>query len=123
MLATITGQASPNEVLGNLIGTDASGATALPNIVGIYVNGASGNQIGGSVPGSANTVSGNRSVGVEIYGSGSTANAVVGNVIGLAADGRTALSTNNGQFVQPTGVFIDNASGNLIGGSSAALAT
>ena len=28
MLATITGQGSPNEVLGNLIGTDASGASA-----------------------------------------------------------------------------------------------
>ncbi len=120
MLATIAGGGSPNQVSGNLIGTDSSGSSALGNIVGIYINGASGNQIGGTVPGSANTVSGNSSVGVEIYGSGSTANLVEGNVIGLASDGHSALRTPSGQFVQPTGVFILNASGNVIGGASSA---
>jgi hypothetical protein len=119
MLATITGSGSSNLVSGNLIGTDASGSKALGNIVGIYINGASGNQIGGTAAGAANTVSGNSSVGVEIYGSASTANVVEGNLIGLAADGHTAVRKNNGQFVQTTGVFIENASGNLIGGSSA----
>jgi large repetitive protein len=120
MLATIAGSSTPNQVSGNLIGTDASGSNALGNIVGIYINGASGNEIGGTAPGSANTVSGNTSVGVEIYGSGSTANLVAGNVIGLAADGSGALRKSNGQFVQPTGVFILNASGNTIGGSTSA---
>ncbi len=119
MLATITGSGSSNLVSGNLIGTDASGSKALGNIVGIYINGASGNQIGGTAAGAANTVSGNSSVGVEIYGSASTANVVEGNLIGLAADGHTAVRKKNGQFVQTTGVFIENASGNLIGGSSA----
>ncbi len=119
MLAGTTVSGTPNDVSGNLIGTDVSGGKALGNIVGIYINGAAGNQIGSTAPGSANTVSGNTSVGVEIYGAGSTANVLEGNLIGLAADGQTALQSRNGQFVQPTGVFIENASGNLIGGSSA----
>jgi len=115
-LATIPSQVTPNLVAGNLIGTNASGANPLGNIVGIYVNGSPGNQIG--APGMPNTVSGNRSVGVEIYGSGSTGNVLEANIIGLAANGRTAMVKANGQFVQPTGVFILNASGNVIGGPS-----
>ena len=118
MLATIAGAVSPNQVSGNLIGTDLSGNNALGNIVGIYINGASGNQIGGTVAGSANTISGNSSVGVEIYGGGSTSNLVEGNIIGPAANGHAALSKANGQFVQPNGVFILNASGNMIGGTT-----
>ena len=81
---------------------------------------AAGNQIGGTVSGSANLVSGNSSVGVEIYGGGSTGNLVEGNIIGLASDGHSALRKPSGQFVQPTGVFILNASGNVIGGASSA---
>ena len=122
MLATIAGAISPNQVSGNLIGTDLSGNNALGNIVGIYINGASGNQIGGTVAGSANTISGNSSVGVEIYGGGSTSNLVEGNIIGPAANGHAALSKANGQFVQPNGVFILNASGNMIGGTTSASA-
>jgi hypothetical protein len=111
-LANTTGPGSPNLVVGNLIGTDASGTSALGNIVGIYINGAMGNQIG--APGLPNTISGNSSVGVEIYGLESKHNVVEGNTIGLAEDGNTAL--RNGQVVQPTGVFILNASHNTIGG-------
>ena len=118
--ATITGQGSANLVVGNLIGTDATGSQALGNIVGIYINGASGNQVGGMGPGFANTISGNSSVGVEIYGSGSTGNLIEGNIIGLAANGAGALRKKNGQFIQPTGVFILNASNNVIGGSATA---
>ena len=106
-LANITAGAGQNLVAGNLIGTNAGGTAPLGNIVGIYINSAAGNQIG--APGSPNTISGNSSVGVEIYGVGSTGNLVEGNIIGLASDGQTAF-TNNGVFVQPTGVFILNAS-------------
>ena len=120
MLATIAGGGGANQVSGNLIGTDSSGTSAVGNIVGIYINGAAGNQIGGTVSGSANLVSGNSSVGVEIYGGGSTGNLVEGNIIGLASDGHSALRKPSGQFVQPTGVFILNASGNVIGGASSA---
>ena len=95
------------------------GRSPLGNIVGVYINGASGNQVGGTIPGSANVISGNSSVGVEIYGSGSTANLIQGNIIGLADDGRSAFRGSDGSFVQSVGVFIQAASGNLIGGSVA----
>jgi hypothetical protein len=116
-LANITAGAGQNLVAGNLIGTTAGGTAPLGNIVGIYINSAAGNQIG--AVGSPNTISGNSSVGVEIFGVGSTGNVVEGNIIGLASDGQTAF-TSNGLFVQPFGVFILNASGNMIGGTSGA---
>ncbi len=119
MLATSTVSGNPNLVLGNLIGTDASGEKSVGNIVGVYINGASGNQVGGTIPGSPNVISGNTSVGVEIYGAGSTANLIQGNIIGLAEDGRSAFRRSDGLFVQPVGVFIQAASGNVIGGSVA----
>jgi titin len=117
-LADIAGSASANRVFGNLIGTDASGTTSLGNIVGVYINGAAGNQIGGTFPGSGNVISGNSSVGVEILGSSATANLVQGNDIGLAANGQNALRGNRGLFVQSVGIFIQAASANVIGGSS-----
>jgi hypothetical protein len=121
LLASTTTSGSPNLVLGNLIGTDASGQNSVDNVVGVYINGGSGNQVGGTISGAANVISGNRSVGVEIYGAGSTANLIQGNIIGLAADGRSAFRGSNGLFVQSVGVFIQAASGNVIGGSGAGM--
>jgi len=118
MLATITGQGNPNFVLGNRIGTDISGENSVGNIVGVYINGAAGNQIGGTGAGSANIISGNSSVGVEIYGSASTANVIEGNTIGLAANGRGVFRDSRGQFTQREGIFIQNASSNMIGGTA-----
>ena len=121
-LALISGTGNPNSVLGNLIGTDVSGEKPLGNIVGIYINGAAGNVIGGSGSGtaSANVISGNTSVGVEILGSGSTANLIQGNLIGPAADGQGAFTGRGGVFIQNVGVFIQDASGNMIGGPNSA---
>jgi len=117
-LALISAQGNPNSVLGNLIGTDVSGKKALGNIVGIYINEAAGNVVGGSGSGtaSANVISGNTSVGVEILGSGSSANLIQGNLIGTAAGGEGALR-GPGQNV---GIFIQDASGNTIGEPSLA---
>ena len=114
-LANITSAMGQNVVVGNLIGTNAAGNAAVSNIVGVYINSAAGNQIG--APGSPNTISGNTSVGVEIYGDGSTANVVESNIIGLDSNGHKALMKNR-QFIQETGVFIYNASNNSIGGST-----
>ena len=60
-------------------------------------------------------ISGNSSVGVYILGSPSTGNVVAGNLIGLAPDGMQRLPNQ-------TGVYIENAPGNVIGGGSAAAA-
>jgi titin len=116
--ALISAHANPNILQGNLIGTDASGAKPLGNIVGIYVNGAAGNVIGGSLPGSGNVISANTSVGVEILGSGSTGNLIENNLIGPAANGQGAFRGRGRVFTQGVGVFIQDSSGNLIGGAS-----
>ncbi len=117
-LALISTQTSPNQVVGNLIGTDASGAKPLGNIVGIYLNGAAGNVVGGNGPGSTNVISGNTSVGIEILGSGSTANLIEGNSIGPGADGQTAFRGRGGVPIQNEGIFLQDSSGNMIGGST-----
>jgi len=119
MLATIPGQGNPNLVQGNLIGTDLSGEKPVGNIVGIYINGAAGNQVGGTGSGAGNIISGNSSVGVEIYGSASAGNLIEGNTIGLAADGRGVFRDSRGLFTQREGIFILNASANMIGGPAA----
>lgn len=97
--------ASGNVVSGNFIGPTAGGGGGAPNMVGVYVNGAAGNRLTGNV------VSGNSSVGVYILGSVSTGNLVTGNLIGVAPDGLTRLPN-------PTGVFLENAPRNIIGGTS-----
>jgi hypothetical protein len=119
MLASSTKGSRPNLLLGNWIGTDSTGQQGLGNIVGVYINGSSDNQVGGTENGSGNVISGNTSVGVEIYGSGSTANVIDGNIIGLTANGTQAVGNSNGSFTQSEGIFIQDASGNSIGGKSA----
>jgi titin len=119
MLATTLSPISPNVMVGNFIGTNLAGDKAVGNVVGVYVNGAAGNQIGASGPGLGNIISGNSSVGVEIFGAGSAGNSIQGNTIGLAADGRGVFRDSRGLFTQGYGIFILDASGNAIGGSTA----
>jgi titin len=115
-------------VAGNYIGTTLDGSAALPNQGdGVKIDGSPQNTIGGSpscqLTGkpkckkneepmiSANLISGNVKNGVEISGQTATKDMVIGNLIGLDAGGSVAVG--NGM----DGVFIDNASGNRIGGT------
>ena len=104
-----------NAVQGNLIGTNVSGTSALPNYYGVLIqNGAAGNLIGGTVAAPRNVISGNTEDGVHIVDSGTTGNQVEGNYIGTSASGSSKLG--NGA----SGVAIyASASGNTIGGSVA----
>jgi titin len=122
MFATTTGTANPNFLLGNFIGTSNTGLQALGNIVGVYINSSAGNQIGGTAAGSGNLISANTSVGVEIYGRGSVSNVVAGNTIGLTASGTQTFRNSNGTFTQIEGIFIQDSSNNMIGGTAAAAA-
>lgn len=92
----ITGNlARGNKVIGNRIGTSSSGTAALANrYEGVYLVGASSNQIGGSVPGMGNLIAGNTTRGLRITNSLGTD--VLGNSFGVKSDGVTSLG--NGQF-------------------------
>ena len=106
--------AQDNIISGNYIGTNISGTLPLPNRRGVELgNGASKNMIGGSTPGERNLVSGNRTVGVFIHDKETTQNTVLGNFIGVTADGQASLGTN------AIGVSISRSGDNVIGGANA----
>jgi CSLREA domain-containing protein len=104
-------QSSNNVIQGNRIGTDKSGSIAIGNSRrGIMLNGASNNTIGGSGAGQANVISGNTGDGIHL--ASGDQNTIQGNLIGVAADGTSALG--NGGF----GIQM-NSSINAVGGSGA----
>jgi titin len=108
--ATATG----NVVLGNYIGTDATGTRAIRNgLNGVLITGPS-NTIGGSAAGARNVISGNTQQGVFVNGTGATDNLIQGNYIGTDASGTSEVS--NGL----RGITVANgASNNRIGGTDA----
>ena len=76
-----------NVLLGNFIGTNASGAN-LGDGTGIIIT-TSGNTIGGVTAGSANLIGFNTSAGIQITGVAASGNVVLGNDIGTSAAGKT----------------------------------
>jgi hypothetical protein len=104
-----------NLVIGNYIGTDASGMVAIGNgRSGVLINlGAQGNVIGGTASGEGNVISGNSSRGVYMYANGTVSNTISGNYIGTDATGTGALGNQLGGIYigEPTG----GAQGNTIG--------
>jgi uncharacterized repeat protein (TIGR01451 family) len=75
----IESNATGNSILGNFIGTNAAGTAGVPNLLaGIYVD-ASGNTIGGTVAGSANTIAFNAEQGIRV--NSGTGNAFLQNAI------------------------------------------
>lgn len=106
--------ATSNRVLGNYIGTDATGTISVQNWNGLSVSGASDNTIGGTSAGARNVISGNRLGGLTLSRQSSnpaTGNLVQGNYIGTNAAGNAALG--NGR----NGVSLTSTSGNTIGGA------
>jgi hypothetical protein len=110
-----------NTVIGNYIGTDASGTLAVGNSSqGVQISNAKWNRIGGSnatpggvCTGECNVISGNGANGVVLCDDNTVSNTVIGNYIGTNVSGTAAI--RNGD----TGVLIcSNAHGNQIGGSA-----
>ena len=101
-----------NEILGNYIGTDVNGTGNLGNSNnGISVTWSTHNIIG-SAEGGRNIISGNTGYGVSLSTAGSLSNEVKGNFIGTTVSGEAALPNTN------TGIRIESASYNLVGGDS-----
>jgi hypothetical protein len=101
-----------NEILGNYIGTNASGTEPLGNGGdGVHILGE-GNTVGGTVSGARNVISGNGGDGVDFQGVNTKDNKVEGNFIGTQASGTQDLG--NGIH----GVdFRDGADDNTVGGT------
>jgi hypothetical protein len=99
---------SSNLVQGNYIGTDATGAGGLGNVLdGVMIVGSSNNTIGGSTALERNVISGNNRWGVAMV-AGASQNEVKGNFIGTNQDGTAALGNQYG-------VVLNGAVGNVVG--------
>lgn len=111
---SIHDNATSNQVVGNFIGSDATGTVDLGNgHSGVSISLSSNNNIlGGTTASARNVISGNDVVGVAIAGN-SSANLVQGNYIGTDVSG--SISLGNGA----SGVSISQASRNTIGGTLA----
>lgn len=106
--------ANENSVRGNYIGTNAGGDTDLGNSRdGVAIFNGLINDVGGTVNGSRNVISGNAREGVEISGNSAGGNEVEGNFIGTDASASAALG--NGE----NGVVIFEAFENTVGGTGA----
>ena len=108
---------SGNSFVGNYIGTDSTGAHALPNSVdGITIQGqATGNTIG-----TANVISGNKGNGITISGSGTTGNTVNSNDIGTDATASIAIPNANGVVITSSAASNMIGLGNVISGNTGA---
>jgi titin len=106
-----------NEVIGNYIGLDYTGTTAIPNKRGVYIyDGAQSNIIGTNGDGiddeaERNVVSGNTWAGVEISSVDSDYNRVAGNYIGLDKMGTAPVPNKYGVS------FYTGVRNNIIGGT------
>jgi hypothetical protein len=138
--------ASSNTIAGNYLGTNVSGTAAIPNAKGIWLNDdAISNTIGGLTAAEGNVISGNSGAGIDIAssvlvvgdatgggiaahgvgpGSSVTSTAIIGNYIGVAADGVTPLG--NGIGVELGDAAVSNhvgmsGNGNVISGNGTAI--
>ena len=112
----VTIRGTGNQLLGNYIGTDKDGTTALGNTShGVLIDGGLGNWIGGTTEGARNVISGNGSAfgGSGVFIDGVGGNQVRGNYIGTDKNGTAPLGN---RF---RGVVILDAANNTVGGTEA----
>lgn len=105
-------ESSQARILGNLIGTNALGSTAVPNAGdGVHFGNTGSHQVGGTAANERNVISGNQGSGLVIE-RGSDRIEVQGNYIGLNLAGTTAVP--NGRY----GVVLFEAGPNTVGGTA-----
>jgi hypothetical protein len=115
-----------NTIQGNIVGLDPSGSVTRPNVDdGIDIDrGSCNNLVGGTVAGARNIIAGNASDGVDLHekseaGTATNGNAIVGNLIGLAADASTPIpNLQNGVNIRFT-TQNNTVEGNVIAGNGA----
>lgn len=116
----IYGSAATNNVVaGNFLGTNAAGtfgqSVAVFNASGIMIeNGASNNQVGGTIPAQRNVLSGNARDGLQFNSDGTDKNVVYNNILGLNPTGTERLENLRHGIDMNAG-----PSYNIIGGTAA----
>ncbi|HEX2117793.1 MAG TPA: hypothetical protein VHF91_01300, partial [Acidimicrobiales bacterium] len=112
-----------NVILGNYIGTDSSGTTAMGNGTGIELDDSPAT-IGGTTPGARNLISGNffagfGATGIEVFNSSGTV--IQGNFIGTDATGTQRLGNSGGIVIQGGSNYLiggtEPGAGNVISGN------
>jgi parallel beta-helix repeat protein len=109
-----------NTIIGNYIGTDASGKALLgKGAFCIHIaDGASYNRIGGTNPGEGNLISGCNELGIEVGGAESSGNAIIGNYIGTDVSGAVILGIFGSGISIEQGAINNLVKGNLVSGCS-----
>jgi hypothetical protein len=109
--------ATGNRVVGNFVGLFAAGDSVNANNLGIRIENAPGNTVGGTTASERNVITGNTGLyGVLVTGAPSTGNVISGNYIGLYSNGTSAPPSGN----QLDGILLNGqATGTRIGGTTA----
>jgi hypothetical protein len=108
-----------NVVLGNYIGTDASGSFAVSNAfggIGLFYSSA-GQVIGGTNALARNVISGNVSAGIWLSGAGVSNNLVENNYVGLNAAGNAAIANSFAGIYVINGASSNTILDNVISGN------
>jgi hypothetical protein len=110
----VTGESIGNRIEGNFIGVRPSGTqSAGSQTEGLFISdGASETVVGGSTPGKRNVISSNIDGGVAV--TNANGSRIKGNYIGTDKNGTSGL------VGQGRGVSIEDASGTVVGGTTAA---
>lgn len=108
-------ESTGNLVIGNRIGTNATGLGAIANAVGIRLEDVQDITIGGPGPGERNIISGSTGAGIWFYGP-STNVAIVNNYIGTDVNGELPIPNNRGIYMY-YGTNITIGPDNLISGN------
>ena len=125
--AQVGGNTNNNQILGNYIGTNINGDSAIPNKGdGVLINhadaggpaSAANNRIGssvgttpsGSCTGACNLISGNGANGVGLWHGGVSGTVIEGNYVGTNLSGTAPVSNSN------IGIEVNEAPNNTIGG-------
>ncbi|MDX2436715.1 MAG: hypothetical protein QNL88_06675, partial [Acidobacteriota bacterium] len=122
--ATVT--SAGTRIIGNYVGTDASGDNRTPydnsgiafQQIGIYCLDAVDTEIGGSSLDEGNVISGNDWHGVYIWGPNGHDNLIKGNILGLDVT-RTNTIGNGFDNSSRSAIHLSNAPANTVGGTEA----
>ena len=106
-------------VIGNYVGVNVNGASALGNgNIGIELNESANNTVGGTTPAERNVFSGNGGAGVFVTGSGGTGNVIRGNYIGTNASGTSGVGNLKMGIGMGSSPNATQPRGTIVGGNS-----